>query len=147
MTSELKIQEQFILNELNEHGDYLIDILTKGIVDAKLIDKEALIESLNFKVETVAGNPVLKVSFRSYGRVHDMKRKKSRIYENVNTNADIWGVKDKVKKTVNRTWYARNSYGSLNHLIGTLLWGLSEQKRQQLLSQIKESETPKPIEL
>lgn len=149
MPSEDKIKETFIKEELDIHGEYMVDLLAEAIVDKRLVKQSKLIESLDYKVENFLGFPVLKVSFYSYGRIHDLKSRNTGkpLTEDVNTNALLWGVDNKPKKSPYRAWYAKNAYGSINRLIGRLLYGYSEQERQRVIAMLKKLETLKPIEI
>ena len=142
--SEKKINQQWISESLWCHGDHLTDLFVESIEKVKLIDKGKLIDSLHFTVKNMNR---LEYSFLTYGRIHDMNRKRQFgfLIEEPDTNTDVWGVKKtRAKEPMPKKWYAKNMYGSLNQLIAEISFGMTEQMRELMITQIK-NKFPKPV--
>lgn len=135
MPSEQEIKNLFIREELDIHGEYLVDILIETIEKKGLIDTEQLLQNLEYSVINNPYGYKLEFSFYSYGRaieIQQHKRRSGSFSENVNTNAAVWGITSRKKKK-NTQWYSRNVYGSLNRLIGRIMYGLSDETRKRLI--------------
>lgn len=116
---------------LSLHGEMLADLLSERIERQHLTDSGRLLESINYDAFQENGNPGLRFRFVSYGRCVDMldyKRNKHR----VNTNSEIWGIKQNTLKKSSRKWYAKYMYTSLYSLISRLMYGLTEQETERL---------------
>ena len=137
--SELELE--FIMEVLDQHGEYLSDLLVDVIGEKKLIKEEVLIQNIHFKVTKYGLNPVLQVSFPDYGRFIEIKyHKKSQNTSFWRTShseakAAIWGRKaDKIKakRKKDTKWYAKTVYGSINRLIGILMNEFTEEEKTRL---------------
>ena len=138
-SKELKLL--FIQEELSQHGEWLCDEFTEAIERKKLKKTEDLYDSINYDSFMDGDDVGLRVSFFSYGRAFEIagSRKNKKNKWAVNTNRDIWGIKQnksKVKK--NTQWYARNMYGGLNRLISKVMYGLSDVEIARLKNIIEE---------
>lgn len=118
---------------LDQYGEFLADLLQESIEAKHLKDTGELENSINYRVDREGVNPVLHVSFMSYGRAIEIRYHKSRNstkFSAPNTNQLIWGIRS--QKSRNRKkdarWYAKNAYGSLNRLIGILSWEFGEEE-------------------
>jgi hypothetical protein len=120
---------------LEEHGLYLKKLYQQSIDEKKIIKSGELKSSIDAKVTGTYENPKLSVSFYSYGRFIEIGyfRKDRKNYEalkSLSANQVVWGVRNSPKKKVSRKdvlWYTRNTYGSLNNLISTLMYGYSDE--------------------
>lgn len=122
----LHIEEQLSIfgNELQEE---LIDIIN----NRKLVNSGRLRNSFSFDVNTDKDKSVLKFKFKDYGRFVDIQGY-SRDKTVVNTNRDLWGIRENNGKKRRKRWYASNMYGGLNRLIGRVMYGLSDQEITRL---------------
>ena len=140
--SELELL--FIAETLDQHGEYLTDLLTEAIESKKLISQEQkdhLIDSISYKTKKQGINPALILDFPAYGRLMEInyhKRKQTRknnAFDQGSLNQALWGRQNskKAKRRKKDTrWYAKNVYGSLNRLIGILMYELSDEERTRL---------------
>ncbi|WP_270436342.1 hypothetical protein [Candidatus Bacteroides intestinigallinarum] len=127
-----ELKTLFIEEELSQHGEWLCDILTEAIETRKLMQTDALHDSIDYKTFHDGENPGLKVSFFSYGRAFEIAGNKKNRHQ-VDTNRMVWGMKanrNPVKK--NTRWYAKNMYGGLNRLISRVMYGLSDAEIARL---------------
>lgn len=122
-----EVEQLFIREILDQHGEYLADLLTESIDEKNLIIEGELIDSIRYKVSMRGNSPVLSFSFLSHGRFIEINyfKKKSENTKrrfDTNTNRDIWNIREKQSKKKNKDtrWYTRNVYGSQNRLIGML---------------------------
>ena len=129
------IELEWIGERLYQHGRYLSILLGKSIEDKKLIKQRELLGSLNFKVDNYGINPVLHINFRSYGRAIEINYFKNKSQNTIskfslpNTNSLIWGIHDKKSnKRKDTRWYSHTAYGSLNRLLGIIMYELSENE-------------------
>lgn len=138
MDQSKDIEQLFIREILDQHGEYLFDLLTGQIEDKNLIKEGELLDSLRYQVRMEGDSPVLSISFYSYGRVIEInyykKSSNTRKWQAVNTNKLLWGVREnsKLKKKKDTAWYTRSVYGSLNRLIGRLSTEFTEQEIARL---------------
>ena len=58
----------FVEETLDQHGEFLCDLLTESIEKKHLIKSEDLLNSINYKVTHYGIDPVLVVDFFTYGR-------------------------------------------------------------------------------
>jgi hypothetical protein len=139
-----EIELLFIREILDQHGEYLVDLLVENIESKGLIKEGNLLESLNYKVIMQGNNPVLQFSFYSYGRAIEIqyfkKSTNTRRWQQVNTNQLIWGMRKNQarKKKKDTTWYSKTVYGSINRLIGRLGSEFTENEIQRLKGIIEE---------
>lgn len=136
-----EVELLFIRETLDQHGEYLVDILYDAIVEKNLRVSDALLESLAYSVETKGGNPTLLVSFLTYGRALDAnyyKKKQSSVWE-TNTNRDVWGIKENRprKNKKNTQFYSKNVYGSINRLVSILSNEYTDAEQQRLKNILK----------
>jgi hypothetical protein len=145
-----ELELEFIMEVLDKHGEYLSDLLTEAIDQKSLIKEGILIEDIHFQVKKYGINPVLTVSFPDYGRFIEIKyHKKSQntsFWKTSHSEAKdaIWGRKAdkmKVKKKKDTRWYAKNVYGSINRLIGILMYEFTEEEKTRLKNIIEYRKT------
>lgn len=138
-----EIELMFISDQLYVHGDYLTDLVIDAIESKGLItqqEKDHLIDSISYEVIDRKGiNPMLIMNFPDYGRFIEInyhkRSRNSATLDSINANAAVWGRpnRKKMKRTKKDTrWYSKNVYGSLNRLIGILMYELSDEERTRL---------------
>ena len=126
------IELLFIEEVLDQHGEYLFDLFQDTIDSKALKETENLADSIQFKVTQDSRGPKLSFTFPSYGRFIEINFHKRR------QNSSIFGIERsnsqhlKKKKKKDTDWYTRNVYGSLNRLIGILMYELSDSERLRL---------------
>lgn len=127
----------YIQDNLYQHGEYLIDLLRKQIIDKKLIRTGNLLNSLSFKMwQDSLGRPVLAIRFLSYGRALEIRWHKGKNRRNFETNVrrNLWALKN--KKIKDTRWYTRTVYGSINRLMNILASDFSENEKERLKNMI-----------
>ena len=121
-----KLELLFIEEILDRHGEYVVDLFAHDIVKKKLRRSEDLLDSLNYKVTKYGIDPVLLISFLSYGRAIEInwhkRSKNSQKWALANTNSAVWGIKQNRprKRKKNTKWYTHNYYGAINRLLSQL---------------------------
>ena len=147
MISNNEIENRFIAEELDIHGDTLVTALKDAITDKHLIAKSNLLNSLSYKADSSSKR--LSISFITYGRIHDLKRNNGIRHESPDTNALIWGIKKTKKrnKRKNKYWYAKTAYGLLGKLSNSLMYGLSEIERKRITDQLNKEFTKTTVQL
>lgn len=156
MPDEKQLENLFIQEELDQHGEYLIDLLQEAIENKTLKLTGDLQEAMHYVVNKREGRNSLALSFYGYGRAIEIRyhlSKNTRKLQQPSANRMLLGLRDKPQaKKKNTQWYSKNVYGSLNQLIGRVMYGMSEQERQRLTriietaaenGQINLSNTPK----
>ena len=133
-----EVELLFIDEVLDRHGEYVMDLFAEDIMSKKLRRTDALLDSLNYKVSHYGIDPVLLISFFSYGRAIEInwhkRSKNSRIWALTNTNSAIWGIKQNRprKRKKDTRWYTRNYYGSINRLLSILSSEFSNEEVKRL---------------
>ncbi len=125
----------FIKEVLDQHGEYLIDLLQEDIENKKIRDSDALLQSLHYRVTNYGIDPVLQVNFMSYGRALEIrwhKRSKNTKSWVTDTNKSVWGIDRKPRQRKNVLFYSRNVYGSQNRLIQILASEFDEHEKARL---------------
>jgi len=130
------IEELFIQETLDQHGEYLLDLFTDTIERKKLIKEGDLISGISFKTEKRGGMWVLSFSFKGYGRLIEINyfRHRKNKANSLRSNFDVFsaGTKERKQRRKDTRWYTRNVYGSQNKLIGLLGSGLSNTEMARL---------------
>jgi hypothetical protein len=122
----------FIQEVLDQHGEYLVDLMHDEIERKNLRVTDDLLDSINYKVTHYGIDPVLQVSFFSYGRAIEIRwHKRSSNTRNwtTDTNKEVWGTNRKTRKKKNTLFYARNVYGSQNRLISMISNDYTEEEK------------------
>ena len=128
----------FIERALELHGERVCDLLHEQISRKKLIKSSDLLDSIRFTVGKYGIDPVLLISFISYGRVIEIawhkKSNNSQSFAKPNTNVMLWGVYANRKKFRKKDtkWYAKTAYGSVNRLIAVLASDFTDAERKHL---------------
>jgi hypothetical protein len=127
----------FIKEVLDQHGEYVIDLMQAEIEKKKIRDTDTLLQSLHYKVTNYGIDPVLQISFMSYGRALEIrwhKRSGNTKKWVTDTNKVVWGADRKPRKRKNVLFYTRNVYGSQNRLIQILASEFDEHEKARLKS-------------
>ena len=130
-----EVELLFIQEVLDQHGEYLADLLTDDVEKKRLRKKDELLSSIHYKVTKYGIDPVLQVSFMSYGRAIEIawhKRSQNTKKWVTDTNKEVWGINRRKKRKKNTLWYARNVYGSQNRLISILSNEFTNEEQARL---------------
>ncbi len=133
-----EIELLFIERNLELHGEFVCDLLREQISGKNLIKSEDLLNSIDFSVSKYGIDPVLLISFFSYGRAIEInwfkKSKNTRVFSKPNTNVMLWGMRENRKRTRKKDtrWYAKTAYGTINHLLSVLSTDFSEDEKNRL---------------
>lgn len=135
-------KDAFIFRELDDHGHFLSKLFLESIAQKRIRDLGGLereIRAIAYRVDE--NRRALVFNFASYGRFIEINwHKKAIIRRRVNSEMkrDFW-AKKKTTKAPDRRWYAHNTYGSLNRLIGRISWGYTEEIARQLKEELSQS--------
>ena len=141
MAQEGKYSEMellFIEEVLDQHGEFICDLMREQIENKKLIKDEDLLNSIDYKVSHYGINPVLLISFMAYGRfieINYFKRSQnSRQMASPGVNLLIMGSRENRKRSRKKDtrWYAKTAYGSVNRLIAILSNEFTEAEKTRL---------------
>ncbi len=127
-----EVEALFVQEVLDQHGEYIIDLMQADIESKKLRITDELLESLDYKVRKRGNDFVLEISFLSYGRAIEIQMNKSRRLRNrgereKNRAANIRRAKKKDTRS-----YAANVYGSINRLLGRMMSEYTDQEIARL---------------
>lgn len=114
------IEDLFVREVLDTHGEYIVDLMQDSIEEKGLKISEALIDSLDYKVEKRGDDYALVISFLSYGRAVEILSNKSRRMRRKEMLGQIDSKKLRRAKKKDTKFYAKNVYGSLNRLLGRM---------------------------
>lgn len=131
-------EEHLFLKEiLDQHGEYISDLLYGTIESKNLIKTEELLSGIYYTVKRGMNDSwILSFSFPVYGRFIEIAFHKSRNSRkwNANTNKTLWRARsrDDRKKRKDTRWYSKNVYGSINTLISRVSTEFTESERLRL---------------
>lgn len=125
------IEDLFVREILDTHGEYIVDLLQESIEEKKLRITDELLESLDYKVVKREGDYVLQISFLSYGRAVEIQYFKSKRIRRENRENNKSTDFRRAKKKDTR-FYAKNVYGSINRLLGRMSSEYSDQEIARL---------------
>lgn len=136
------IEDLFVREILDTHGEYIVDLLQESIESKKLRLTDELLESLNYKVRKSSNGYSLEVSFLTYGRFIEINFFKSRAIRNhyLRETGDIQRLRVfgnssenfRRQKKKDTRFYAKNVYGSINRLLGRMSSEYSDQEIARL---------------
>ena len=137
-----EIEDLFVREVLDTHGEYIVDLLQESIESKKLRLTDELLESLDYKVRKSSNGYSLEVSFLTYGRFIEINFFKSKAIRKhyLQEAGDIKRLRisgnssenfRRLKKKDTR-FYAKNVYGSINRLLGRMSSEYSEQEIARL---------------
>lgn len=142
-----EVEQLFIQEILDQHGEYLTDLFVNSIQIKKNINTGELLAGISYRVRKERNNFILSFTFPEYGRQIEIayhKSKNSRKFAAVNTNRLLWNIrsnKDKTKKRKDTLWYSKNLYGAQNTLIGRLGSEFTKDEIMRLKAIIEDSKT------
>ncbi len=142
-----EIEFQFIQDTLNKFGYEVKNLMVQEINSKDLISKGTkdahLKDSIYFEVkEAGSSGGQLLIFFPTYGRIIEIAYfKKSPNTKNAfgKTNTALWTSKKNrglLRRKKDTRWYSKTVYGKLNHLVGELMWGLTEEISNQIKSEL-----------
>ena len=136
------IEDLFVREILDTHGEYIVDLLQDSIEEKKLRLTDELLESLDYKVRKKGNDYSLEISFLTYGRFIEINFWKSRAIRNyyLRETGDIKRLRIfgnsaesfRRQKKKDTRFYARNVYGSINRLLGRMSSEYSDQEIARL---------------
>lgn len=136
---EPKMQDiEFLFQDevLSQHGEYLIDLLQESLQEKKIFFEGNLYNALKYEVFKKGEQRGLRLSFLDYGRFIEIRRHKGKSKMSTNTNQLLWRIKENTMRKKNTNWYSKNVYGSLNRLIGILMYEFTDYEIERLKKSI-----------
>lgn len=127
------IEDLFVREILDTHGEYIVDLLQDSIEEKKLRITDELLESLDYKVVKREGDYVLQISFLSYGRAVEIQYYKSKRVRRENSEKQK-STDFRLAKKKDTRFYSKNVYGSINRLLGRMSSEYSDQEIARLKS-------------
>ena len=115
-----EVEKLFVMEVLDTHGEYIMDLLSGSIEDLNLRITDELLNSLNYKVEQRGSDYVLSVIFLSYGRAIEIA-----LFKSKRLRREMKAGKNEAKrlrraKQKDTRFYSKNVYGSINRLLGRM---------------------------
>ena len=136
------IEDLFVREVLDTHGEYIVDLLQESIESKKLRLTDELLESLDYKVRKSSNGYSLEISFLTYGRFIEINFFKSRAIRNhyLRETGDIQRLRVfgnssenfRRQKKKDTRFYAKNVYGSINRLLGRMSSEYGDQEIARL---------------
>jgi len=126
---------EFIAIALKEHGAFLDRLLKASIHEKKVFKTNLLKNSIATSVSPNKENPQLSLNFYGYGRAFEIAWHRSKNFGLISAmSANREKLPEYKKKTTKRDtrWYASNVYGSLNRLIGHIMYGLTDNEIERI---------------
>jgi hypothetical protein len=144
MSDQKDIEQLFIRESLDEHGEYLNDLFVSAIEKHGLIASGDLLSNIYYRIEKRGNRFVLAYTFKGYGRVIEIMfyRRRRNAIDSIRKNLDLWNTKSKAARMPRRKdarWYTRNVYGAQNKLIAKLSYGLTDETSRRLKQIIAQS--------
>lgn len=121
---------------LSQHGEYLVDLLQESLQEKKIFFEGNLYNALKYEVFKKGEQRGLRLSFLDYGRFIEIRRHKGKSKMSTNTNQLLWRIKENTMRKKNTNWYSKNVYGSLNRLIGILMYEFTDYEIERLKKSI-----------
>lgn len=146
-----EVELLYMEETLSAHGTYLKNLFVSSIQKNRLIFAGDLEGGIVFSVAKEGLNPKLTFTFPLHGRFIEIRyfKKSANTQKWNDARADsanaVWGnAPDKIKATRKKDtrWYSKNLYGSLNDLIGKIMYELSDAERIRLKSIIEQRNIP-----
>ncbi|MEI6174331.1 MAG: hypothetical protein WCR01_11325 [Bacteroidota bacterium] len=152
---EKEIELKFIETTLQQYGARLQSALVKAISDKGLVSKEGtnhLKDSISYDVKrTGPFGYQLQLYFPDYGRFIEIRyhvgppKTSDAIFNGSKSGMSKtrWSTSDKKrpfgrKSYKDARWYSKTAYGSLNSLIGQLMYGLTDAVQETLKEQLNQ---------
>ena len=141
----------FIQETLDMHGEDVADLLMEAIEAKQLIKEGNLLGSIEYRVTYEGRSPKLSIKFPDYGRFIEIN------FHKKSTNSTMWndlraernsaviGGRSRPKlrrKKKDTRFYSKTAYGTLNELIGKIMYGYSDIELQRVKELIKNGSRP-----
>ena len=127
-----EVEALFVKETLDNHGEYICDLLTESIERLGLKQTDDLLNSIDYKVERRGEDFVLSISFLSYGRAVEILSNKSRRKRRKEKLNPISKKQFRRAKQKDTRFYAKNVYGSINRLLGKMSSEYSDAEIERL---------------
>jgi hypothetical protein len=114
-----EVEKHFVMEVLDTHGEYVVDLLQDAINEHGLRITDKLIDSLDYRVERRDNDFVLQISFLGYGRAIEIQYFKSKRLRREARERNESAQLRRAKKKDTR-FYARTVYGTINRLLGRM---------------------------
>ena len=129
---------------MDQHGEWLCDRFRDALERNNNVISGDLEDSISYDTQyddNAFGYTELKIKFFDYGRMFEIAGNKKSKFA-INTNRDIWGIKERnVKKKKRTSWYARNMYSGLGALITKISAGMTDAERERVRGILNENKT------
>lgn len=141
------IEFKFVVDTLKKFGYDLKNIMVSKINEKDLVSKKGdgahLKDSIRFEVKSAGRNGgELMFYFPDHGRLVEIqyfKKTTNGAAFGQKTNHGLWTAKPNrglMNRKKDTRWYSKSAYGSINTLIGTLMYGLTDEVEKQLISEL-----------
>lgn len=121
----------WVREELDQHGEWLVDRFIEALERGKNVVSGDLIDSFDYRTgQGYDGSQTLTVSFLTYGRLAEVASRRRRKSMKDQQNHDVWGKKNHKPKKVQ--WYNKNRYAGYGRLIRRLTAGMSDHELQRI---------------
>lgn len=127
-----EVEDLFVREVLDTHGEYVVDLLQDSITSLNLRLTDELIDSLNYKVVKRGSDYVLEITFLSYGRAVEIRWFKSKRLRRESKSNGHTAKQLRRAKNKDTRFYAKNVYGSLNRLLGRMSSEYSDAEIERL---------------
>ncbi len=138
-----ELELAFIDDQLDQHGEFVRDLLMDAIEARNLIKEGVLQEGISWRVGRYGINPHLEIAFPDHGRFQDIaayKQKKSTNTEQwtrmaEDANRALTGMRAKKKSSRRRKdtrFYASTVYGAMNRLIGRIMYEYTDAEMERM---------------
>lgn len=114
-----EVEKVFVMEVLDTHGEYVVDLLQDAINERGLRITDKLIDSLDYRVEKRDNDFVLQISFLGYGRAIEIQYFKSKRLRRESRQRNESAQLRRAQKKDTR-FYASTAYGTINRLLGRM---------------------------
>ena len=130
----------WVREELSQHGEWLVDRFIEALERGGHVVSGNLADSFDYQTGSEGGAQTLTVSFLTYGRLAEVRSRRSRAAASApasapggfaaGNNRRVWAKKNHRPKRVQ--WYNRNRYAGYGRLIRRLTAGMSDAELQRI---------------
>ena len=115
-----EVEKVFVMEVLDTHGEYVVDLLQDAINEHGLRITDKLIDSLDYRVERRDNDFVLQISFLGYGRAIEIQyfKSKKRLRRGSTYKSGLLRIRRATKKDTR--FYSSTVYGTINRLLGRM---------------------------
>lgn len=139
--------DRWVREELSQHGEWLIDRFIEALEQGGHVNTGDLADSFNYQTGTEGGAQTLTVSFFTYGRLAEVRSRRSKSAASApasapagsasGNNRRVWAKRNHRPKRVQ--WYNRNRYAGYGRLIRRLTAGMSDAELQRIRGILEEA--------